>query len=117
MRLERRAALGMDGTRMSGPLLDRRRMVIDAVNRARTGLEPLLARVLRNRYVQEPDVGSFHRLGGRPRVRLRGSNRKQLNLAVLAKSVVGKVRREPAVNAVAVEENGRLESGHGIGVL
>jgi hypothetical protein len=31
--------------------------------------------------------------------------------------VVGKVRREPAVNAVAVEENGRLESGHGIGVL
>ena len=30
--LERRTALGMDGARMNGPLLDRRRMVIDAGN-------------------------------------------------------------------------------------
>jgi hypothetical protein len=32
----------------------------------------------------------------------------------MAESVVGKVCREPAINAVAVEENGRLVSGHGI---
>lgn len=114
MRLESRAALGMDGARMSGPLLNRRRMVIDAGNGAGASLEPLLTEVRRDRNVQEPHVGSFHRLGGRPRVRLRGRDRKQLNLTVLAESVVGKVRREPAVNAVAVEENGRLESGHGL---
>jgi hypothetical protein len=28
--------------------------------------------------------------------------------------VVGEVRREPAVDAVAVEENGRLVGGHGL---
>jgi len=114
VRLESRTAVGVDGACMNGPLLDRRRMVIDAGNGAGTALEPLLASTLRNRNVQEPNVSSFHRLGRRPRVRLRGGDRKQLNVAVLAESVVGEVRREPAVDAVAVEENGRLVGGHGI---
>lgn len=120
VRLEGRATLRMDGAGVFGPLLGRRRVVVDAANGSCASLIPLLTDMSRDRNVQQPNVGSFHLIRGGPRIWLRGRDRKQLNTAVRSQRMIRKVSREPAVNAIAVEENGGAKVefvGHGIGSM
>jgi hypothetical protein len=89
-------------------------IVLFVVDGACTTLGPFFASTRRNRHVQEPHIGSFHRLGRGKCIGLRGLDRKHLNSTVLVENVVGEVRREPAADAAAMEENGCLIGGHGL---
>ena len=110
-RLKRRTAVRVN--RALRPLRNRRRMVVNALDAQRTRLLPFLTGKLGHRDIKEPDMRSFHRLGSGPGVGLRGRDGKHLDLAVVLELAKRKVGREPAVDAVAVEENGGVDVRHG----
>jgi hypothetical protein len=110
VRLKGGAVLGVNRARISGPLFDGGRVMVDALNGAHASLVPLFTNVRGNGHIKEPHVGAFHHLRCGPGVGLRGRDGKHLNSAVFVELAVGEVGSEPAVDAVAVEENGRLKA-------
>ena len=108
-RLEGSAAVRVNRAAGGGPLFDGGGMMVNALNGQCTRRKPLLTNVLGHGDIQQPDVGSFHGLSGRPGVRLRGRNGEHLDVGFL-EVAVRKVGSEPAVDAIAVEEDGRLDA-------
>ena len=110
VRLKRSAVFGVNRARIGGPLFDGTGVMVDTLDGAHASLGPFFANVGGHGDVKEPDVGAFHHFRGRPGIGLRGSDGKHLNPAKLVELAVGEVGSEPAVDAVAVEENGRLKA-------
>ncbi len=109
--LKCRTVFRVNRARFGGPLFDSSRMMVDALNGAGAGLHPFFANVGGHGHIKEPHVGAFHHLRCRPGIGLRGRDGKHLNSAVLVELAVGEVGSEPAVDAVAMEENGGLKAG------
>ena len=111
-----RTATRVDGALILGPVLDGRGMMIDAVHRERTRLHPHITNVLRNAYVQKKNVRGHELFVARPGRALVGRNGKHVhNSTIGLEGRVGNVGGEPAINAVAVEDEGVLgrEVRHG----
>ena len=103
--LDGRAALGVDGALTNGPMFLRGRVVVDAHDRKRAVRQPRVAHLLRDRDVQKKNMRSRNDgLGHFPGARLARSNRVLANTTERREKAVGDEAREPAVNAVAVEE-------------
>lgn len=100
---------GVNRARISRPLFNGSRMVIDALDGACASLHPFFANVGGHGHVKEPYIRTFHQLGCRPGIGLRGRNGEHLNSTILVELAVSEVSSEPAVDAVAVEENGGLK--------
>ena len=83
--------------------------MVNALDGTHASIGPLFADVGGHGYIQEPHVCALHHLCRRPGIDLRGCDGEHLNSAVLLEIAVGKVGSEPAVDAVAVEENGGLK--------
>ena len=109
VRLKGGAVLGVNRARIGGPLFDGGGVMVDTLDGAHTSLVPFFANMGGNGDVKEPHVGAFHHFRSGPGVGLRGRDGKHLNSAVFVELAVGEVGSEPAVDAVAVEENGRLK--------
>jgi len=97
--------------RIGGPLFDGGGVMVDALDGAHASLGPFFANVGGHGHVKEPHIRAFHHLRSGPGIGLRGRNGKHLNSTVFIELAVGEVSSEPAVDAVAVEENGRLKAG------
>ena len=111
MRLERGAVFGVNRARIGGPLFDGGGVMVDTLDGAHASLGPFFTNVRGHGDIKEPHVSAFHHFGRRPGVGLRGRDGEHLNPSKLVELAVGKVGSEPAVDAVAVEENGRLKAG------
>ena len=104
-RLHGGAGFHVNGTAL-GPVLHRRRMVINALDGQRAMRHPMLASRLRNGDVHHEHVGAFQNGRRRPGVGLTRRNGIHGECSFDAKDAVGDIAGEPSVNAVAVEENG-----------
>ena len=103
------AVLGVNRARIGGPLLDGGGVMVDALDGAHASLGPFFANVGGHGHVKEPHIRAFHHLRSGPGVGLRGRDGEHLNSAVFVELAVGQVGSKPAVDAVAVEENGSLK--------
>ncbi len=110
VRLKGGAVIGVNRARIGGPLFDGGGVMVDTLDGAHTSLGPFFANVGRHRHIKEPHVGAFHHFRRGPGVGLRGRDGEHLNPAKSVELAVGEVGSEPAVDAVAVEENGRLKA-------
>ena len=110
MRLKGGAVLGVNRARISRPLFDGSGVMVDTLDGAHASLGPFFANVGGHRHIKEPHVRAFHHFRRGPGVGLRGRDGEHLNPAVFVELAVGEVGSEPAVDAVAVEENGRLKA-------
>ena len=103
------AALGVDGALTNGPMLLSRCVVVNAHHRQRTVRHPRVAHLLRDRDVQKENVRSRNDgFGHFPGARLARSNGILANATERREKAVGNETREPAVDAVAVEEKSEL---------
>ena len=110
VRLKRSAVFGMNRARIGGPLFDGGGVMVDTLDGAHASLGPFFANMSGHRHIKEPHIGAFHHFRSGPGVGLRGCDGKHLNPAKLVELAVGEVGSEPAVDAVAVEENGSLKA-------
>ena len=110
VRLKGGAVLGVNRARFGGPLFNGGGVMVDTLDGTGAGLHPFFANVGGHRHIKEPHISAFHHFRRRPGIGLRGRDGKHLNSAVLMEIAVGEVGREPAVDAVAVEENGSLKA-------
>jgi hypothetical protein len=125
------AALGVDRALTNGPMLLSGRVVVNAHDGQRAVRQPRVAHLLRDRDVQKENVRSRNDgVGHFPGARLARSNGVLANATERREKAVGNEAREPAVNAVAVEEKGEgreralhgglhigLHSGHDMEVM
>ena len=109
--LQCRARLDVNRIAIRRPVLLRRRVVINAVHGERARLQPLLALTEIEAHVDHENMRVLDLAHGR-HARAGRRNGMHLDRAGLRELEVGNEGREPAVNAVAVEENGVV--GHGI---
>lgn len=112
--LQGRTRLRMNRAALRRPVLHRTRVVVNALYRCRTRLHPGLTLCSREAHIHHVNVYILEDRCGRQTC-TRGGNRIQANAleSLLGKSLVRKIRGEPAVNAVAVEEDGVL-AGHSL---
>ena len=98
-------ASGVNRALTDGPVLNGRGVVVNAVNRQRTSILPHVTDVLRNADIQKKNVGSNQLVvarPGRPLVRRDGEHIHDPTVGLERR--VGNVGGEPAINAVAVED-------------
>ncbi len=111
VRLKGGAVFGVNRARIGGPLFDGAGVMVNALDGAHSSLGPFLPNISGHGDIKEPHVSAFHHFRGGPGVGLRGRDGEHLNPAKLVELAVGEVGSEPAVDAVSVEENGRLKAG------
>jgi hypothetical protein len=92
-------------------------MMINTIYGESPTSNPCYAIILCYRDIHEKDMSSCHLCVAGPSIRLAGRDGEHIDGAQVLQSRMGNVGREPAVNTVAMEEDGMIDRSRHLGNL